>query len=98
MLRGALHDQQLLCLYKVSDSALQVYSVLAALSLLLHAHASVRPFCEQGGSLKSAHMGIASSQPMTHAKCANCHSTPASVATQMQAVLPVQPALLHCCT
>ncbi len=59
VLRGALHDQQLLCLYKVSDSALQVYSALAALSLLLHAHASVRPFCEQGGSLKSAHMGSA---------------------------------------
>ena len=56
MLRAALHDQQLLCLHKVSDGALQVYMVSAAMMSLMHAPCNSVPLCEPGRSLKSASM------------------------------------------
>ena len=50
MLRAALYDQQLLCLHKVSNSALQVYKVSAAtLSLVRPTCNRVCPFVSQAG-------------------------------------------------
>ena len=60
MLRAALHDQQLLCLHKVGDGALQEFKVSAALLSLVRVSCNSVPLCEPGRSLKSAHV---------HAQC-----------------------------
>ena len=57
MLRAALHDQQLLCLHKVGDGALQVFKVTAALLPPVRAPCnSSMPLSEPGRSFNSAHV------------------------------------------
>ena len=57
MLRAALHDQQLLCLHKVGDGALQVFKFTAALLPPVRAPCnSSMPLSEPGRSFNSAHV------------------------------------------